>query len=109
MGPSGTGATYWRRPAWSDMCLWRRPPGKVIDEVVPLWIVPVPREPFKLAMYCDHGLLTVDVDVGVSICDIYSVLSLMTPTAGKLYEIRTTPECGVRRRRFCGINMFSMI
>lgn len=30
------------------------------------------------------------------VCDIQSVPSLMTPTVGKLYEIRTSPECGVR-------------
>ncbi|XP_039448687.1 nuclear pore complex protein Nup214 [Culex pipiens pallens] len=88
-------------------------PDKVIDEVVPLRTVALPSEPYQLAVSCDHGLLAVDVVVGgVPFVYVYSVPSFLTPTVGKLYEIRTSPEGGVRSTQILWNpvihNMFSL-
>lgn len=72
-------------------------PDKVIDEAVPLRTIPLPSEPLQLAVSSDHGFLAVDVVVaGVPMIQIYSVPSFLTPSVVKLYEIRVSPEGGIR-------------
>ncbi|XP_065089839.1 nuclear pore complex protein Nup214 [Ochlerotatus camptorhynchus] len=72
-------------------------PDKVIDEIIPLRTVPLPSEPFQMAVSSDHGFLAVDVVVsGVPIIQVYSVPSFLTPSIVKLNEIRTSAEGGVR-------------
>uniref|UniRef100_A0A1Q3EY95 Nuclear pore complex protein Nup214 n=1 Tax=Culex tarsalis TaxID=7177 RepID=A0A1Q3EY95_CULTA len=88
-------------------------PDRVIDEVVPLRTVPLPSEPYQLAVSCDHGLLAVDVVAGgVPFVYVYSVPSFLTPTVAKMYEIRTSPEGGVRSTQILWNpvihNMFSL-
>ncbi|XP_055591085.1 nuclear pore complex protein Nup214 [Uranotaenia lowii] len=70
---------------------------RIIDDVVPLRTVPLPSEPYQMAVSCDHALLAVDVLInGVSFIQIYSVPSFLSSSVIKLHEIRTSPDECVR-------------
>uniref|UniRef100_A0A182NUP6 Nuclear pore complex protein Nup214 n=1 Tax=Anopheles dirus TaxID=7168 RepID=A0A182NUP6_9DIPT len=75
---------------------------RVVNETVPLRTVPLPSEPFQLAVSCDHGFLAVDVVAnGVPFVYVYSVASFWTGAIVKLHEIKTSPQPGVRSAALC--------
>uniref|UniRef100_A0A182WGB6 Nuclear pore complex protein Nup214 n=1 Tax=Anopheles minimus TaxID=112268 RepID=A0A182WGB6_9DIPT len=75
---------------------------RVINEIVPLRTVPLPSEPYQLAVSCDHGLLAVDIIAnGVPFVYIYSVPSFLTGSILRVHEIKTSAQPTVRSTQLC--------